>query len=186
MTITIQSEGRRHYLIGNTYPIKDAIRSAGCKRDGDRKAWWTGKYETAEKLVSEVSGSAKPAKGDEKKAPGLEAKVAGRATYKGKSYYLAGKVVRGRTHWDDSCEAVTTRDGAKFLLLSRDGSLEFWAARSEVEVTKRYSKAKTIRSLQEFAAKAKSDGGAGEYCFHMCPVGGFKCCPENGACHDCQ
>lgn len=54
MTITIQSEGRRHYLIGDTYPIKDAIRAAGCRFDGARKAWWTGKREVAESLLSAV------------------------------------------------------------------------------------------------------------------------------------
>jgi hypothetical protein len=60
MTITIQSEGRRHYLIGDTYPIRSAVKSAGCKWDPDRKAWWTGKYETAEELLGNVgSGSIK-------------------------------------------------------------------------------------------------------------------------------
>lgn len=55
MTITIQSEGRRHYLIGDTYPIRAAARTAGCKWDPDRRAWWSGKRETAERLVSGVA-----------------------------------------------------------------------------------------------------------------------------------
>lgn len=58
MTITIQSEGRRHYLVGDTYPIKSAIRDAGCKWDRERGAWWTGRRETAESLVSRVQSGA--------------------------------------------------------------------------------------------------------------------------------
>lgn len=56
--ITIQSEGRRHYLVGDTYPIRSAIRNAGCKWDSDRRAWWTGKLETAQKLVGKVASGA--------------------------------------------------------------------------------------------------------------------------------
>lgn len=59
--ITISSEGRRHYIVGNTYPIKSAIKSAGCKWDRDRGAWWTGKREVAESLIASVStGAVKP------------------------------------------------------------------------------------------------------------------------------
>ncbi len=58
MTISITSEGRRHYLVGDTYPIKGAIRSAGCKWDPERKAWWTGKRETAESIVASVATGA--------------------------------------------------------------------------------------------------------------------------------
>ncbi len=57
-TITIQSEGRRHYLVGDTYPIKNAIRGAGCNWDRDRGAWWTGKREVAEQLVAGVASGA--------------------------------------------------------------------------------------------------------------------------------
>ena len=60
MTITIESRGRRHYLIGNTYPIKDTIRSAGCKWDPEAKAWYSGKRDTVEGLVGRVqSGGVK-------------------------------------------------------------------------------------------------------------------------------
>lgn len=55
MSITIETRGRRHYLIGNTYPIKGAIRAAGCKWDPEAGAWWTGKRETAEELVAGVA-----------------------------------------------------------------------------------------------------------------------------------
>src|SRR5690606_26519871 len=64
MTITIKSEGRRHYLVGDTYPVKGAIRDAGCKWDRDRGAWWTGKRDVAEAIVASVkSGAVKPVAG---------------------------------------------------------------------------------------------------------------------------
>lgn len=62
MTITIKTEGRRFYLIGNTYPIKDAIKNAGCSWDKDKGAWWTGSKERAESLVAGVAGGSIAAK----------------------------------------------------------------------------------------------------------------------------
>jgi hypothetical protein len=40
--ITLQREGSRVYVAGNTYPVKDAIKAAGGHWDGDRKQWWVG------------------------------------------------------------------------------------------------------------------------------------------------
>ena len=48
MSITIQTEGRRTYLAGNTYPHRDAIRSIGAHWDADRKMWWTAKRDQAQ------------------------------------------------------------------------------------------------------------------------------------------
>jgi hypothetical protein len=58
VTISIETRGRRHYLVGNTYPIKDAIRSAGCKWDAEARAWYSGKREIVEALVGKVSSGA--------------------------------------------------------------------------------------------------------------------------------
>lgn len=58
MTIQIDTRGRRHYLVGDTYPVRAAIKDAGCKWDPDAKAWWTGKRETAEVLAAKVSSGA--------------------------------------------------------------------------------------------------------------------------------
>lgn len=61
MSIVIESEGRRHYLVGNTYPIKGAIKAAGCSWDPNRGAWWTGKREVAEQLLAGLaSGAVQP------------------------------------------------------------------------------------------------------------------------------
>jgi len=158
MTITIDPQGRRFYLRGNTYPIKDRLRAAGCKWDADAKCWYTGKRELAEQLADQPQESAPqaaPSGQPDREAPGDDAIVAARATYKGQSYYVAGRVDRGRTHWDDRVSPVTTRDGAKALLYSRDGKLQFWAARDLVSVTKSYDKPQTISKLRRFAEKAK-------------------------------
>lgn len=156
--ITIDQQGRRFYLRGNTYPIKDQLRAAGCKWDADAKSWYTSKRELAEQLAGQSQAPGPqdaPSGQSDREAPGEDAIVAARATYKGKTYYVAGRVDRGRTHWDDRVSAVTTRDGAKVLLYSRDGKLQFWAASELVSITKSYDKPQTIDKLRRFAEKAK-------------------------------
>ena len=161
MTITIDQQGRRFYLRGNTFPIKDQLRSAGCKWDPEAKCWYTGKRELADQFINQFQTDKapdvtnEPSATSDRQAPGDDAIVAGRATYKGKTYYVAGRLDRGRAHWDDRASAVTTRDGAKTLLYSRDGKLQFWVARDLVSVTKSYDKPQTIGKLRRFAEKAK-------------------------------
>lgn len=48
----IETEGRRHYLTGNTYPLRDKLRALGAHWDGDRKAWWTSKRAALESLIA--------------------------------------------------------------------------------------------------------------------------------------
>jgi hypothetical protein len=172
MTISIDQQGRRFYLRGNTYPVKDALRSAGCKWDPDARCWYTGKRELAEQCAQGIIPSPVASSGPSPASlesiddwasaaaaspasPGDDAVVAGRATYKGQTYYVAGRVDRGRTHYDDHVQAVTTRDGAKMLLYSRDGKLQFWAGGALVSITKSYDRPQTIGGLHRFAAKAK-------------------------------
>lgn len=163
MTITIEKQGRRFYFLGNTFPIKDQLRASGAKWDAEKKAWWTAKADVAASFTSSSPAAstssdtpAAPSSSPTREAPGEDAKVAGRATYKGKTYYLAGRVARGRTIYDDRAEAVTTRDGAKFLLYSRDGKLQFWAARESVQVIASYQKPKTIASLRRYAEEHRT------------------------------
>lgn len=33
---------------------------------------------------------------------------------------------------------------------------------------------------------SKGHFAAGMYCYGICPVGRFRCSPENGPCHDCE
>lgn len=55
VAITVEKVGRRHYIRGNTYPIKGELRGAGCKWDPDASAWYTGKADVAESLVAGVA-----------------------------------------------------------------------------------------------------------------------------------
>lgn len=154
--IQTQTEGRRTYVTGDTYPHREALRAAGAHWDGDRKAWWLGDAAKAEQLAADLGGANPAARehesAGEPKAPGESAVVAGKGDYKGKTYYLAGRIVRGRrSPYDDRVAAVESRDGAKVLLYSRDGSLQFWGARAAVTVTRRYDRPQTIGSLKSFA-----------------------------------
>jgi hypothetical protein len=168
MTITVDKQGRRHYLRGNTYPIRDRLREAGAKWDPEERCWWTGKAETAAELIQQAADTEAPRQ-QERKAPGMAATVAGRATYKGKSYYLAARVYR-QTAYDVDISLVETRDGAKILLYARDGSFQFWADRASVEIGKTYSTERTIRGLHKYAEQAKQARAAG---IERCECGGF-------------
>ena len=159
MTIQIQSEGRRHYLIGNTYPIKDQLRKCGAKWDPDRRAWWTGKKEVAEQIVAEAANA--PAAGTaDAPAPASDrleddSRIAGKATYKGKTYILV---------WEGE-----TRRGPAAKLAFADGSKVFWADAAAVQVTKRYRTFERrgviehmtfgrLKRLREDYAEAKREG----------------------------
>jgi hypothetical protein len=194
MTISIAQQGRRFYFCGNTYPVKDQLRNAGCKWDAGTKCWYTGKRELAEQLAEQFQGtiptpaaSNGPATAD-RTAPGDDAIVSGRATYKGKSYYVAGRVDRGRTHYDDHVHAVTTRDGAKTLLYSRDGKLQFWAGRELVAVNKSYDRPQTIGKMRRFAEKAREarnqgyEDGIADGQYYECEECGDRAVRGQGSC----
>lgn len=56
--VSIEKQGRRYYLVGNTYPVKDALRSAGAHWDRDRGAWWTSKSDVAERFAAAAAAKA--------------------------------------------------------------------------------------------------------------------------------
>lgn len=150
--IRIETVGRRHYLAGDTYAARSAIKDAGGHWDSDRRAWWFGKREAAEVVLADLGNAvARPAtdRGAER-TDGKSTVVAGKATYKGKIYYVAGRVIRGRTHWDDRVAAIESRDGARVMLVMRDGK-SFWADAAAVDLTKRYEKPQTLEGLRHFA-----------------------------------
>lgn len=164
MSITVEKQGRRYYFQGNTFPIKDQLRAAGAKWDAEKKAWWTGQADVAERLTSAspVAPTA-PSSSPTREAPGLDATVSGRAEYKGHTYYVAGRIVRGRTRYDDSVAAVVSRDGERTLLYSRDGSMQFWAPSAQIALVKSYRRASTIASLREYAQSAKHGVSYADY-----------------------
>lgn len=176
---TIEKIGRRHYLRGAPYDARGELKDAGCKWDPEERAWWTSKADTAQRLIAHLASARRPQPMDdppERKAPGERATVAGRAKYKGRTYYVAGRVERGRTQWDDRVSPITTRDGAKVLLYFRDGSKEFWAPLAKLtsdriivgqplplsegaEIVSTYQKPKTIGGLLAFQRRIRENGG---------------------------
>ena len=162
--ITLQEEGRRIYFVGNTYPIKDQIKGAGGKWDPERKAWYIGvqRREVAESIVTQVAAApttpaAENGSGDQRPVERLAEdarEIAGRATYKGHSYYVLGRVVRGRTRWDDTIVVTQSQRGA-YRLAYRDGSRIFWADGAGFTIDKTYPRLASIASLVKYAQEAK-------------------------------
>lgn len=157
--LTIKTEGRRTYIVGNTFQFRDRLRALGAHWDASRKAWWTGKREEAEALVAEINASGTQREKAQDKAPryGLDSIIAGRVEYKGRAYYAAGKETH-RSYYDSAVAPVTTKDGSRILLYFRDGSRQFWADASEIRWMKRYSIPQTIRSVRAYAQEARSYG----------------------------
>jgi hypothetical protein len=128
MTITLERIGRRTYLRGDTYPIKDQLKGAGAHWDGEQRAWWIGDHGKAEEIATKAGGVAQG--GSEERSGGggdrltADSKIAGKARYQGREYLLV---------W----EGQTKRGYAAKLAFS-DGSKTFWASKKEYQVTKRY------------------------------------------------
>lgn len=149
-SITVDKKGRRFYLRGNTYPIKDSLRSSGAKWDADERAWWTSKQEVADKFAK--AEDVKQDRNDSNEGENL--RVIGRANYKGKSYYVV---------W----QGMTRAGFEGWKLAFSDGTKTFWTKQGEQPPTwvKSYDKPKTIRELREYAARAaktKSQYGGSE------------------------
>lgn len=150
MEIRLEEAGRRIYIHGYTYSIRDALRSAGAKWDPDARAWWVGasKRKEIETLIDRMTAKEEEPKDE---MPGPNAIVAGRGKYRGRPCYIAGREVY--SGYRPRVEAIETRDGRRVLLYAMDGSRKWWADRAEVEITKWYSRPQTIEGLKEFAEK---------------------------------
>jgi hypothetical protein len=167
MTITLQTEGRRVYLLGNTYPVKDRIKAGGGKYDPERKAWYVGvqRRELAAQLAGQASATLEKEREKEREdGISLTANVIrGRAEYKGKTYYILA-----HGHSRDT--------GAEYAkLCSRDGKMVFWASKehmSTLEILKIYKEPTSIQSLRDYADRMKD--ARGEF-------GGDDMCAECGA-----
>lgn len=176
--ITIETVGRRTYFRGETYPCRDVLKREGAHWDADGRAWWIGDRAKAEALAARLNASTASETGASGTGTGegpqgdfTDHVLAGRATYKGKPYYVAGNVERGYGRYArDKVSIVYTRDFAKVLLISRDGTLRFWADNQLVTVEKRYERPQTINSLRDF----KNDLREGRV--RTCPNCGSSSC----------
>lgn len=157
--ITLAEEGRRLYIVGNSYPIKDQIKSAGGHWDADRKQWWIGSGKRSE---IEAAITTQSTQASESQTRDAEVMVCGKAKYKGRSYYV---------RWS----GVTKRGTYAFRLVTLDGKSDFWANGREFgpalidEATweKRYQESRSLSGIRAYidrvrsAEKSSSYGDAG-------------------------
>jgi hypothetical protein len=142
MKLEINKAGRRYYLLGNTYELRNRLRIAGCKWDGEKKAWWTRNATVAAQLADSNSDSSTDSLSS-------DTTIAGKASYKGREYLLL---------WEGE-----TRCGPAAKLAFRDGTKVFWT-KGEYTVTKRYRTSPepmTFGRLQRLRSEytsAKHDG----------------------------
>ena len=54
----LQQDGDKVYVTGPTFPIKDKLRAAGGKWDGERKAWFVAPEKTAQvaQMIAHTQG----------------------------------------------------------------------------------------------------------------------------------
>lgn len=138
--IKLSHEGRRIYILGNTYPIKESIKSAGGNWDGDRKAWWVGssKKEAIEKAVANMSASHAEDESEELKSGRVHVK--GKVEYKGRKYYLMAE----------------SRDGSCFKVCPLDGAFSFWAKTDAgAKIIKRFQESRSLLSIRRFIEDGK-------------------------------
>jgi hypothetical protein len=149
MTISLQKTGRRIYLVGDTYALRDKIKAAGGKWDPDAKAWYVGvqRKEVAEQILAAAAATPPPREE-------MMIMIIGRATYRDIRGYLL--IWRG-----------ITKDGERMCRLAyRDGSKQFWAADTEVQVEKFYHRPLTLTQFTEFRQAATKEADNAEWgCF---------------------
>jgi hypothetical protein len=174
MNISIQTEGRRTYLTGDTYPLRDRLRAIGAHWDPERKAWWTAKREEAAKLVASVAST----QSSDAPRDGLFSLVVARVRYHGHAYYLAGR---------SDGQPVTTKDGSRSLLYFRDGSKQFWASSSELMIISAYQTPRSINELRAFAAAVQAQQEPDECwaCKKFCTCASGFCRHHHDGCDVC-
>jgi hypothetical protein len=176
---TTQKIGRRYYLRGLPFAAKDEAKRRGAKWDPQERAWWSGKEDVAQAIVDAAQTAQTAARTAERESGiSLEAEVVrGRATYKGKTYYV---LYEGPTKQGKPC--------AK--LVSRDGSLVFWAAdMAQFRLLKTYRAPTSIAALRAYAERRKAED-AGEIecslCERYCTCGtGRFCTHHHDGCDRC-
>lgn len=113
---TTEVSGRRIWIVGNTYPVRQILNDAGCTFDWDRKQYYIGSSKAAKiAAVIEKLNNSEPPKEDLSSN-----RVYSKVKYKGKQYYC---IAEGKD---------------RFRLTVLDGSISFWADRSLCEVIKTY------------------------------------------------
>lgn len=148
-SIATEKVGARIYVTGNTYAVRDQLKSAGCHWDGDRKQWWIGAAK-ATAISSIVDGIAAAPAPQENLS---ERRVFAQVEYKGRKYYVIGE----------------NNDRCRLTVL--DGSIDFWTDMAACNLVKTYQPRTmrvgfrgrtetvytTLGSIRSFIAQRKSD-----------------------------
>lgn len=179
---TLEKVGARIYFRGNTFPLKDAIRSLGGHWDAGGKAWWIGaKKEAAARalladaaLPREVAADKAEEEGRDEDAAALRAsppaenldgkRVYAQIEYKGRRYYVIAEMA----------------DLTRCRLATLDGMAPFWADCSACNLIRRYegrqawdgrrysgktvTRYSTIGSLRSFRDRQKNPDTARVQC----------------------
>ena len=176
MSITLDKIGRRHYLRGTPFAARDLLSANGCNWDPAERAWWTGKADIAEALLARLAEDSKAAAESPDTVGADDRVLRGRASYKGKSYYL---LVHGE------------KSGRPYArLCARDGSFAFWVKDfAQLTITTRYEKPRSISELRQLAQQYKArekQHGCGCWCHggRYCECPGF-CAFHHDGCTKC-
>lgn len=122
--MTIEKAGRRYYITGDTYSLREPLKSAGCHWDAERRAWWTSKLDVAEQFAATDSPAKAPSAEARAEDPD-QIRLVGKGRYKGRIYYI---------RWMGA-----TRKGTRAArLVTLDAKLDFWADLDQVEIVKEY------------------------------------------------
>lgn len=156
MGVSVERQGKRLYILGNTYAFKDRIKALGGHWDGERRAWWVGasKEKLVRDLVTSLEGGTTPQTPEDPD----QVRLTGKGEYKGRAYYLGARA----------------KDGSRVRCLTLPDSegkyLDFWADLSEVKVTKTYAPREyrgqaqhtTLGSVARFVKKEKGARDRGD------------------------
>jgi hypothetical protein len=175
----VEVEGKRIYVVGNTYPLRAALKQLGARWDPERAAWWAGvtKREAIEALLRANPNPTEQRDEAQRSQERLERdrdNILGRAEYKGKSYYFVGEGVSSRGPW--------------IRLMFRDGSKTFFASADDVTISARYRRPQTLVGLQEYAARMKREAAGGECecrCHRSCDCSRGFCLIHHDGCEYC-
>jgi hypothetical protein len=177
MAVTIDNQGARLYFVGDTYAIKDQIKSIGGHYDGDRKAWWIGsaKADQAAQLVASLASNGDQNNAVPSKKVHDDSKIVAKATYKGRSYYVL---------WMGRCKNGIEKAHLTVL----NGSIDFWADLALCEITKHYQPREyrgrteyaTLGSIRRFIEKIKQDESKGGKSPLKYPRTGCACGSRDG------
>lgn len=157
--IELRTEGRKTFFVGDTYPIRDKLSRFGCRFDNVKRMWWIHDQDVAVEILRDLRLPVQFAQSNEVQKIVDDTIIAGRVVYKGKMYFLAGFVRRGRMHRGDKVIPVETRDRNKFLLVYQDGTEKFWVRKEFVTVIKLYTKMVLLGEIKEARKTLHSESG---------------------------